>query len=110
MKFQVSLTAAAKRNVRVNLRWIEARSRSGAEAWYRRWLQVLDELRDRADTFGPAPEDVDHAETIRQIIFNTRRGLPYRALFVVRDRDVFVLHVRGPGQDLLSADDVEFPD
>jgi plasmid stabilization system protein ParE len=107
MKFRVSLTTSAKQNVRGILRWIQERSRSGAEAWYRRWQRVLNDLGQSADTFGAAAEDDDHDETIRQVVFKTHRGLPYRALFVVRGPNVFVLHVRGPGQDLMSPDEID---
>lgn len=109
MRFRVFLTTSAKQNVRGVLRWIQERSRSGAEAWYRRWQRVLKDLGESADTYGAAPEDDDHDESIRQVVFKTRRGLPYRALFVVRGKDVFVLHVRGPGQDLMSPDEIDLP-
>ena len=36
----------------------------------------------------------------------TRRGRPYRLLFTLDDCEVRVLHVRGPGQDLVSADEL----
>ena len=59
--------------------------------------------------FGLAPENEDHKETIRQAIFKTQRGLPYRAIFVVRENNVFVIHVRGPGQSNLNVDEVKLP-
>jgi plasmid stabilization system protein ParE len=109
MKFTVTITAAAKRDLRSILRWIEAGSRSGAEAWFRRWQQMLDRLREAGDTFGLAPEDADHQEAIHQVVFKTRRGLPYRALFIVRGTLVYVLRVRGPGQDDVPPEDLELP-
>ncbi len=59
MKFRVSLTTSAKQNVRGILRWIQERSNSGAEAWYRRWQRVLNDLGEAADTFGAAPDEID---------------------------------------------------
>jgi plasmid stabilization system protein ParE len=109
MTFSVTVTSSAKQNVRSIIRWIEERSRSGAETWYRRWLEVLKRLGESGGTFGIAPEDEDHEETIYQVIFKTRRGLPYRALFIVRGNQLYVLHVRGPGQDLMSPDEVRLP-
>jgi plasmid stabilization system protein ParE len=103
MKFRVILTDAAKSDIRAILHWLEPRSPAGAEAWYRKWLEVLDALSDRADALGLAPESDDHPEPIRQILFKTKRGRFYRALFAVREREVFVLHVRGPGQDLVQS-------
>ena len=101
MKFRVDLTDAAKADIRAILTWIEGRSASGADAWYRRWLGVLKTLQQSADDFGLAPESADHSEPISQIVFKTKRGLPYRALFAIRADEVFILRVRGPGQDLI---------
>ena len=110
MSLPVTLTASAKEDIRSTLQWIAQRSRSGADAWYRRWLKVLDELGEFGESMGVAPENEDHDAIIRQVIFKTRRGLPYRALFIVRDNQVYVLHVRGPGQDLLSKGDLQLPE
>lgn len=101
MSFQVYLTEAAKDDIRIILRWIGNRSSAGAEAWRSRWLETLDDLKSRAETFGIAPESEAHREKIRQALFRTKSGKTYRTLFVIRDHDVFVLHIRGPGQDLL---------
>lgn len=102
MSFRVRLTDAALTDIRDILRWISARSPAGAETWFKRWLEIQRTLENQADTFGIAPESEGHPSRIQQVIFKTRRGLPYRALFTIRDADVFVLHIRGPGQDLLA--------
>lgn len=110
MSFRVSVTTGAQSDVRLILHWLSERSRAGAEAWYRRWLETLHYLRQRAGSSPEAPESEDHAEVIRQVLFKTRRGRFYRALFILRDCDVFVLHVRGPGQDTLRPEDIRSPD
>ncbi|MGD9722956.1 MAG: type II toxin-antitoxin system RelE/ParE family toxin [Pirellulales bacterium] len=107
MTFRVNLTDAAKDDIRAILRWIAERSPDGAEAWYGRWLAVLESLKEGGASFGLAPESEDHSESIRQVVFRTKRGRRYRALFSVRDDQVFVLHVRGPGQRLLRPDEME---
>jgi plasmid stabilization system protein ParE len=106
MTFHVNLSHAATADVRAILRWIAERSPQGSEAWYRRWLEVLDSLKQRADEFALAPESQQYPEPIRQVIFKTKHGRPYRAVFTIRDADVFVLHVRGPGQRLLKPDEL----
>jgi plasmid stabilization system protein ParE len=110
MSLSVTLTTSAKQDVRSIVGWIQQRSPAGAESWYRRWLEILDRLGQWGDSMGVAPENEDHEETIRQVIFKTRHGLPYRALFFVRDNDLFVLRVRGPGQDLVLIDDLPLPE
>lgn len=56
---------------------------------------------------GLAPESENHRDEIRQRIFKTRRGLPYRILFVVRGDVIYLLHVRGPGQDIMAPDEMQ---
>src|SRR5258708_22566103 len=109
MSFNVSVTVGAADDIRGILRWITERSQIGAATWFRTWQSVLQSICDRADHFGVAPESHDHPEPIRQALFKTRRGRPYRALFVIRDVKVFVLHVRGPGQDVLRSSEIRTP-
>jgi len=54
MRFHVHLTDNAKGDIRAILRWLESRSPAGAEAWYRKWLDDLETLRERADSLGLA--------------------------------------------------------
>lgn len=106
MSFHVFVTEGASSEIRSILRWIRERSPAGALTWFRGWQNTLQTLRDRADKLGLAPESEIHPEAIRQIVFKTRRGRSYRALFIIRDSNVFVLHVRGPGQNLVEPDEI----
>ncbi len=106
MKFQVRTTLAADREVVSILEWISARSPAGATAWFAKWLEAIESLKERADEIGLAPESGAHSEPIHQIVFRTKRGQPYRAVFVIRQLDVHILHVRGPGQDNISPDEL----
>lgn len=47
---------------------------------------------------------------IRQLLFKTSQGLTYRALFVIRDDQVLLIHLRGPGQDIMDPQEVRLPD
>lgn len=107
MRYSVSLTRNARRNVRGILSYLRERSHQGAQAWYQRWMEVLDLLETCAGSCGLAPEDADYPVHLRQMTFKTRRGLPYRAVFIVRDNECLILHVRGPGQDLIHPDDLK---
>lgn len=106
MTYSVQLTANAQRNLREILSYLKEHSPSGAAAWYRRWLDVLDSLETVAGGCGPTAESPGHDVDLRQINFKTRRGLPYRAIFTLRDDECLILHVRGPGQDLVSPDEM----
>ncbi len=109
MRYSVYLTANAQRNVRAILRHLKRQSPMGAASWLRRWTETLTVLEVTAGSCSVAPESDDHPATIRQVIFKTRSGLPYRAVFTIRDEKCLILHVRGPGQSLIPPDDMRFP-
>lgn len=110
MSYSVFLTPRATREVDEILDWISERSPRGAMTWAARWDEVIDELGQRPDTFGIAPEGRGSGAEIRHVIFKTRHGNPYRALFVVHKDQVWVIHVRGSGQDIVSLDELELPE
>ena len=56
--------------------------------------------------YAVAPESAYIDRDIRQLIFKTRKGLPYRLLYTIDDEVVLALHIRGPGQPLLKADEL----
>ena len=58
-------------------------------------------LEDHAASCPLAPENEWFDEEIHERLFKTKRGSPYRLLFVVARTQVRILHVRGPGQDLV---------
>jgi hypothetical protein len=58
----------------------------------------------------PLAAEDDHVEfEVREILFKTRHGLIYRALFTIREETATILHVRGPGQDLLDCVEIREP-
>ncbi len=53
-----------------------------------------------------APEN-EHAEReVRQVLFKTRKGSVYRALYTVDGEHVYVLRVRGRGQAPVNPDEL----
>jgi plasmid stabilization system protein ParE len=106
MTHNVELTRRAEVDVDGILGWLRERSPQGAAAW----CEVLDKLRKQPTAYGLAPEDTDRQDEIRHVVFKTRRGRRYRALFMIRNQTVFVLHVRGPGQDVVRTDELEVPE
>lgn len=99
--FEPHLLPRAQVDLENIVRFLAERSPQGATTWRERWEEVLDDLRTRPLEFGLAPESARYESEIRQVLFKTRRGRTYRALFTVVGRGVFILHVRGPGQDLV---------
>jgi plasmid stabilization system protein ParE len=100
MKYELLLVPSAEADVDRIIRYLAERSPQGAIAWCDRWEQVLEQLRDDPLIHAVAPESDDERQ-VRQALFKTRRGQIYRALFTVVGRGVYIINVRGPGQNLV---------
>jgi plasmid stabilization system protein ParE len=110
MSFAVHTLRAAERDCNRVLEHIAERSKTGAIAWAKAFDQALAYLEQTADSCPLAAEN-EHVEfEVREILFKTRRGLYYRALFTIREERAIILHVRGPGQDLLDSMEIRDPD
>jgi plasmid stabilization system protein ParE len=109
MTYNIILQPIAQSDIDRIIGYLAERSPQGAVAWCKAWDNLLAELRDRAESFALAPESSYHEDEIRQALFKTRRGRTYRALFVVVYDTVHVIHVRGPGQDLVPPDQLQLP-
>jgi toxin ParE1/3/4 len=86
--------------------WIKERSPEGALRWWTAFLDACDSLKRMPDRHSLAPETDQSDREIRQLMFKTRRGNYYRALYVIVDAEVRVLRVRGPGQPDLLPDEL----
>ena len=106
--YDLILLPRAETDVDAILTYLGERSLQGAEAWCKAWENILEDLRNRPQSFSLASESALYDEEIRQALFKTRRGRIYRALFACSKNTVHVLHVRGPGQDLLPPDEIRF--
>ena len=108
MTYAVIVQPQAEHEFDVLYSYIAKRSRRGAIRWANAYFAMLSKLQDNPERFSLAPESALHDEAIRQVIFGTRHGLPYRALFLIRS-EVRVIHLRGPGQDHLTVDQLQLP-
>lgn len=97
--FRLVIQPEAERNIAIIQDWIAEQSPSGAQRWYLALKKALDSLKSHPERFPTAPESRHFDVDIQDAVFKTRRGLPYRILFTVREAEVQVLFVRGPGQD-----------
>ncbi|MFN0018524.1 MAG: type II toxin-antitoxin system RelE/ParE family toxin [Pirellulaceae bacterium] len=110
MIFVVSLTRAGHRDLEGCYAFIAKRSPRGAAAWTDAFQRhVLDALCVDPHSYELAPESRDHAVEIRQKFFRTRQGRNYRSLFTVQGQNVFIIHIRGPGQDFIPPDELKLP-
>ncbi len=106
MTFRVHLTFRAERDIDHIFNFLVERSPQGAATWTARWHDVLLELSQSANKKPLAPENEDHDQELHHVVFKTRRGKAYRAIFTIQDDLVLVTHVRGPGQAIVSSDDL----
>ncbi len=102
MKFKVRLTGRAKRNVNGILAYLAERSFDAACRLEKAFEEAIQRLEDAPLAQSLAPEDDMSAAGVRQIFFKTRRGKLHRALFVIEGEFVWIIHVRGPGQNILG--------
>lgn len=102
MTYELLLTPQAEADVDNIIRYLAIRSPQGALAWCERWEQVMTELARDPLGLAPAQESARYKTDVRQLLFKTRRGRTYRALCTVVGAGIYILHVRGPGQNLLE--------
>jgi plasmid stabilization system protein ParE len=104
-KYRVTVLGTAESDMRRIAHWLAERSEAGARAWLAAYQSMLEALGSRAASFPLAEENGEFDLEIRQAIFKTRKGNPYRAVFTIYGDEVRVLRVLGPGQAPLSASD-----
>ncbi|MGD9646587.1 MAG: type II toxin-antitoxin system RelE/ParE family toxin [Pirellulales bacterium] len=107
MTYRIVVQPTAVHDVQQLYHWIAERSAGGALRWYQQWFKAVDSLRRNPLAYGLAPESDFVDVEIRQILFRTRRGRIYRALFSIEGEVVRVLHVRGSGQAPVAPDELQ---
>jgi plasmid stabilization system protein ParE len=112
MSYAVRVLRRAEQDVDEILHFIAhvRKSPAGARSWYQAYEKALQRLAAAADTLALAPENDFVDFDLRQILFKTPRGRTFRAIFTIVGDEVRLLHIRGPGQDVMSADEIELPD
>lgn len=110
MTFQVMIVPKAEQDVEEIVVWIRRRSPEGAQAWRRAWSDAIDSLKQDADRCNLAAESHRYPLTLLQKLFKTRHGRRYRILLTVQENIVFILRVRGPGQNLLRRKQIPLPE
>jgi len=107
MSYRVTVLARARQDFDGIVGWIFERSPQGADRWVTRFEEALARLEENPFVAPIAPESEELREEVRQILFRTRAGRTYRALFLVTGDEVRILRIRGPGQEPLRPQDIE---
>jgi plasmid stabilization system protein ParE len=107
MSYQVVVLARAERELREIVAWLYARSPQGAANWLTAFEAAKRTLAINPEAGALAPESESVGTDIRQILFKTKQGRRYRAIFVIVEKQVRILRIRGPGQALLESEELE---
>jgi plasmid stabilization system protein ParE len=108
MTYRVTILARAQADVDAIVDWIAARSQEGARRWLTAFDETIENLRANPSLAPVVPEKNLRQIDVRHVLFRTRRGRTYRAIFVVNDDEIRILRVRGAGQPPLKPQDVTF--
>ncbi len=94
MSYLVVLTPRAKHNLRTIHAYIFEQARHAADAWLHSAERAVVSLGHHPQRCPLAPESASFDEPVRELLFGRgNRGI-YRFLFVVRDKSVYILHIR----------------
>ena len=105
--FKVVVLRLAVEDVECIYCWLHERSSDGANRWYLAFQDATLGLSQEPELHSLAPEASMVTEAVRQKFFKTKSGRLYRILFLIFDKEVRILRVRGPGQELLQLNDIE---
>jgi plasmid stabilization system protein ParE len=106
MSYQVRVLRRARNDLDQMLTYVAERSPRGAGRLLARFEEALTRLEKKPFLSPIAPEAEELGEEVRHILFRTRSGRTYRALFVVVGDEVRILRVRGPGQPPVTPGDI----
>jgi plasmid stabilization system protein ParE len=107
MSYRIQPSAQAEADIDRIFHWLSQRSPDGAARWYESFWDATQRLKNFPQSCSLAPESHRFPEVVRCMLFGTKKGRTYRALFVVRDDVVHILCVRGPGEKPVKPKEIE---
>ena len=108
MTYRIRTMRRAQQDFTSILDWIAnvRHSPEGAVALMDAYDEAVQSVVNWPESFGLAPEDEFDERELRQFPFKTTHGRPYRGIFTIREDEVVILRVRGPGQADLGPKDL----
>lgn len=107
MTYDLVYTQRAKRDLHSAVVEIARDAPDTAERWFNGFVGALGRLHREAAAYSLAPESDRCSVEVRQFIYRTKSRRANRALYAIRGSTVFILAIRRPGQDLLTAEELE---
>jgi plasmid stabilization system protein ParE len=93
MTYRVLIQPPARADIEAAYLYIREADTTAADRWLGRMEEAVRSLRQLPARCAVAPESREFEDEIRQLLVG-RGGSTYRVLFVIRGREVRVLHVR----------------
>jgi plasmid stabilization system protein ParE len=104
MTYRVVLTDRAARDLDEAYQWYAERAPEAAVRWYNGFPDALDGLADYPERCPRAAESRKLPVEVRQFLYGRQRI--YRALFLIRERTVVVLHIRHTARREANPDEI----
>lgn len=92
----------AQRDLQQIATYLRKRSPQGTHAWLDAYDAAVERVSREDYPRVPAPEAGRVEEDLHQVVFMTKRGRPYRIIYLIDSGTLYVVRVRGPGQNLLT--------
>lgn len=89
MSFRVIIEPSAEADIESAYDWIAEQAPMNAALWFNSIQRSIASLDTMAERYSTAPEDPAFSYEMRQLIHGS-----YRVLFTIREKSVYVLHVR----------------
>ena len=109
MSFRVTVLPRAESDIERNAAWwADHHSPEQAVQWLRSIRDQLDSLRDFPESHALSSENDRFSYEIRDKLVGLGSRPRYRAVFTIKEDEVFVLTVRAAEEDQLMPGDLEF--
>jgi len=106
VNYLINILPRAESDFQQMYSYIQERSSEGAIRWRQAFDAGVDRLTHNPFIYDLAPEDKHFDFEMRQLLFKTRHGRTYRAVYRIDENVVVVLRICGPGQAPLSPDEM----
>lgn len=106
MNYEVVILGRAEQELTEAADRIAEQNPEAASRWFHGFVQALLTLEKNPARCGLAPEGDLFPYEVRQFFYRTKSKVPTRALFTIAGREVRILMIRRPGQDLVAKGDL----
>ncbi len=106
MSYEVIIQPPAQRDIEATYTYILSFSEMHSRRWLTGLENAIQSLSELPKRCGKAPESASFNKAIHQLLYGRRNGR-YRILFVIRGRQVRILHVRHGARLRLSIEELE---